>query len=64
MNSKFKLLTALGLGTPLTVCTHGGELVLFSVINGVEREDGSNRSYLVSGIVNGGPRVVCIRTQD
>jgi hypothetical protein len=56
--SKFALLNAFSNGLPLVVGAFQ-----FSVINRIEREDGSNRSYNITGNTANGEKTICVRTE-
>lgn len=59
--SKFQLTTALFTGGQLTL----NGVVIFKIVNAVEREDGSNHSYNVTGInYNGLKATLHLRTMD
>lgn len=60
MATKHQLITALLTGGPLSTPKSQ-----FSIVNGVEREDGSNHSYNVTGYDTAGhPTTVHVRTID
>ncbi len=55
--TKFALFNAFGNGLPLAT-----DKVVFSVINKIEREDGSNHHYLITGIDLQGKEVTVYMT--
>lgn len=57
--SKYALLIAFAERRPVTV-----KGIKFAVINKLEHEDGSGRSFNVTGIVNGVNKTVYVRTTD
>lgn len=55
--TKFQLFKAFFNGLPLTI-----ESTTFQVINEIQREDGSNNCYNITGVVNGHNKPVFVRT--
>jgi len=65
MNTKWLLIQAFLTGTPLRVVTPGGGVIQFKIINQIEREDGSGRSFNVKGFsMTGAAMEAHLRTDD
>jgi len=65
MNTKFEMLNAFLNGSPFVAKRPSGSLK-FKVINSIQREDGSNHSYILGGLSLSGVRVAnyLVRTID
>jgi hypothetical protein len=65
MNTKWLLIQAFLNRIPCRVVTPGGEVLQFKVINRIEHEDGSTRSFNVEGFgMTGQPLKAHLRTDD
>lgn len=58
--TKFTLFAAFSAGYPLRIDNY----VVMTIVNRIERESGDNRSYNVSGIFEGSPKTIFVRTID
>lgn len=64
--TKFNLLNSFLNGLPCVLQSKAfrGASVRFDVINSIERESGSNRTYNVTGLVMGTKKTVFVETED
>lgn len=68
--TKFQMITALMNGGALTVALTSPHYsvkrtVSFAIVNGVEREDGSNKSWIITGYAKNGDKLSeCVRSID